>query len=92
MPPALEWPAFDREVLREPASARLPGGTAIYSLPSETAIAPADLWSVGAAQQRDAFWERVLRDRCAMREALQVANGEAPTPDGVCLPARSIAK
>jgi hypothetical protein len=78
VPAALEWPEFDREPLGR--------GIVGYSLPTETPATTVvgDVWSRGAAQQRDAFWQRVLRDRCAAREALQVANGGKPDPDPVC--------
>jgi len=44
-----------------------------------------EIWTQGAMMQRDAFWQRVLRDRCASREALQIANGDRPDPDPICL-------
>jgi len=77
---ALDWPNYDR--------ARVQGGGWEYSLPTETAgnVRLGDLWTIGVVQQRDAFWQRVLRDRCIMREVLQVANGEKPKPDGICQP------
>ena len=79
---ALDWPEYDRSFL--------PGGGVEYSLPSETAdnVTFGDTWSLGAAQQRNAFWQRVLRDRCVMREVLQIANGEKPQPDGICQPTK----
>jgi hypothetical protein len=86
VPAALEWPPYDREALQQTAPAMLATGTVIYSIPREAQIDPMgiEIWSRGAIAQRDAFWLRVLRDRCAARETLQVANGVTPTPDGVC--------
>jgi hypothetical protein len=78
VPAALDWPEFDREQMGR--------GIVGYTLPSETSATAvvAEIWTRGAAQQRDAFWQRILRDRCAAREALQVANGGKAKPDGVC--------
>jgi len=86
VPAALEWPAYDREALQQTMPALLAPGTVIYSLQTETRIDPMgmEVWSRGAIAQRDQFWQRVLRDRCAAREALQVANGGKATPDGIC--------
>ncbi len=67
----------------------MPPGTVVWSLESEDTVAVAEIWSAGAAMQRDAFWSRILRDRCAMREALQVANGGTPVPDDICRPRQS---
>jgi len=86
VPAALEWPPYDREALQQTAPVPLATGTVIYSLQSEERIDPMglEIWSRGAVAQRDAFWQRVLRDRCAAREALQIANGGKATPDGIC--------
>jgi len=86
VPAALDWPAYDREVLERSAPAMLAIGTVIYSLQTETRIDPVgvEIWSREAIRQRDVFWQRVLRDRCAAREALQIANGGKATPDGIC--------
>jgi len=83
IPAALEWPAFD--VFRS-------GGVSEWSLPTETAqtAKARELWTQGAVDLRDAFWQRVLRDRCAAREALQIANGDRPEADPVCRPAERV--
>ena len=77
VPAALEWPAYDRFTS---------GGVTEWSLPTEASANArmGEIWTQGAVMQRDAFWQRVLRDRCAAREALQIANGGAPDPDPVC--------
>jgi hypothetical protein len=62
----------------------LPPGAQGISLPVERDFPVAEVWSSGAVEQRDAFWQRVLRDRCAAREALQVANGGQADPDPIC--------
>lgn len=82
----MSWPAYDREVLPYGAKAILPPGLVAYSLPSEDKAIPSDVWTKGAAEQRDAFWDRVLRDRCAARETLQIANGGKSEPDEICRP------
>jgi len=61
-----------------------PAGKVVFSLPEETsAIADVGLtqraWTATVE-----YWVRILRDRCMMREMLQVANGGAPDPDPVC--------
>mgnify|MGYP001608381396 CR=1 FL=1 len=83
VPTALDWPEYDR------AQA---GGVTEWSLRTETAgrAILGEVWTRGAAEQRDAFWQRILRDRCAAREALQIANGDQPAPDAVCLPGREV--
>lgn len=83
---ALDWPAFDREVIPAPMPALLAPGIEIFSLQTEDTVTVAEIWSTGAAAQRDDFWLRVLRDRCGMREAMQVANGGKPDPDAICRP------
>ena len=82
VPAALDWPEYDIFPMAN--------GAKEYSLRSEM-VGTARLgetWSQGAVTQRDAFWARVLRDRCAAREALQIANGGKAEPDGVCRPQR----
>ena len=59
-------------------------GHTIFSLRDEATAIP----HVGLTQRAFAglleYWTRILRERCAMREMLQVANGGAPDPDPVC--------
>lgn len=59
-------------------------GHTIFSLPEEATAIP----HVGLTQRAITalvdYWGRILRERCAMREMLQVANGENPKPDPVC--------
>ena len=77
VPAALEWPAYDRFTS---------GDVSEWSLPTETSANArmGEIWTQGAVMQRDAFWQRVLRDRCASREALQIANGDSTDPDPIC--------
>ena len=90
VPAALDWLEFDRFTVDRPARIIVLPGAMEYTVASEDPANPemmtpiGDFWSRAAAQQRDAFWQRVLRDRCAAREALQVANGGKAEPDGVC--------
>jgi hypothetical protein len=86
VPAALDWPPYDRETLERTAPVLLAPGTVIYSLASEQQIDPMGLevWSRGAIAQRDQFWQRVLRDRCGLREAMQVANGGKAEADAIC--------
>ncbi len=59
-------------------------GHTIFSLREEATAIP----HVGLTQRAFTalveYWGKILRERCAMREMLQVANGERPDPDPVC--------
>lgn len=84
IPEAREWPAYDVDTIDQAAIMLVRPPVGVYSLREERPITPAEIWSVGAARTRDEFWQRILRDRCAAREALQAANGQPREPDPVC--------
>jgi len=61
-----------------------PSGKVVFSL-SEEATASADVGLTQRAWTATVeYWVRILRERCMMREMLQVANGGRPDPDPVC--------
>jgi hypothetical protein len=64
----------------------LASGAQIFSLPSEAQAIPRVGFTQAAWEQTTTYFGQILRDRCAMRAELQVANGGKATPDGVCTP------
>jgi len=77
VPAALERPTLDQQTTRS-------SGALVFSAPDEAEAIPRVAFTERAfALVSRHFWQ-VLRDRCAMRAQLQVANGGRPDPDDAC--------
>jgi len=59
-------------------------GLEVYTLPEEDSARPQIGWTRAAHEKFLAWRKALIQAYCEAREALQVANGEAPTPAGVC--------
>jgi hypothetical protein len=81
---ASDWPEYDEEFVPYPVRVMLAPGTRVISLPSEKRVDVGEIWSEGAVVQREAFWARVLSDRCALRAALQASRGQSVKQDPIC--------
>lgn len=59
-------------------------GLEVYSLPEEESAIPQVGWTRAAHEKFLAWRAAIIQAYCEGREALQVANGEAPKPAGIC--------
>lgn len=59
-------------------------GITVFSLPEEQTPRVEFGWTREAWESFVAWREGLIRGYCEGRESLQVANGEAPKPAGVC--------
>ena len=95
VPPLVERLALDRCWVVGVTSAgaacsgvEIPGAPVVYSLADEDAPVPKALFSAKAMERLEAWKKKLIAAYCEGREALQVANGEAPKPAPVCEPVK----